>query len=197
MDLPLRLRPQLLAAGFTDAELLRLRRAGSVTTVRRGAYVSVGDERLQEPAARHALLVHSTLPHLAPGAVVSHVSAAILHGLPVWKVPLGRVHVTRDAHAGGRVSSGRHVHVAPLGSADVVTVAGVAVTSVARTVVDLARTTPFEQAVVTADGALGARLVDSAALQVVQDRSSRWRGAPAARRVLDFADGRSERRGVA
>ncbi len=195
MELPgadLHLRPHLLDAGFTDAELLRLRRAGAVTTVRPGAYVSGDDERLREPATRHALLIGSTLPRLAPGAVVSHVSAAVLHGLPLWKVPLARVHVTRDARAGGRVSGGLHVHVAPLESADVTSVAGVAVTSVARTIVDLARAVPFEQAVVIADGALAARLVRPDELLVVRDRSSRRHGGAAARRVLAFADGRSE-----
>jgi hypothetical protein len=38
---------------------------------------------------------------LAAGAVCSHVSAAVLHGLPVWQVPLGRVHVTRAPNGSG------------------------------------------------------------------------------------------------
>ncbi len=188
----LQLRPQLLAAGFTDAELLRLRRAGTVTPVRPGAYLQSGDARLREPAARHALLIHSTLPRLASGAVISHVSAAVLHGLPVWKVPMGRVHVTRDARAGGRVTRWVHVHAAPFAAGDVVEVGGVAVTSVARTVVDLARSVSFEAAVVIADAALGWRLVSPGELLAGYDRVSRLRGGPAVRRVLGFADGRSE-----
>lgn len=194
MELPpdLQLRPHLLAAGFTDAELLRLRRAGTVTPVRPGAYLQSGDERLREPAKRHTLLVHSTLPRLAPGAVVSHVSAAVLHGLPVWQVPMGRVHVTRDARAGGRVTRWVHVHVVPFAPGDVVEVGGVAVTSVTRTVMDLARSVPFEAAVVIADAALGSRLVSPEDLLAGYDRVSRLRGGPAARRVLEFADDRSE-----
>ncbi len=186
------LRPRLLAAGFTDAELLRLLRAGTMTLVRPGAYVQSGDGRLREPRARHALLIHSTLPRLSPGAVVSHVSAAVLHGLPVWKVPLGRLHVTRDARGGGRVGRQLHVHTARLDATDVVDVGGVAVTSVARTIIDVARTVPFEQGVVLTDAALGAQLVDSDELVGVQDRLSCRRGGPAALRVLAFADARSE-----
>lgn len=188
----LHLRPKLLSAGFTDGELHRLRRAKTVTTVRPGAYVQSGDERLQEPVARHALLIQATLPRLRPGTVVSHISAAVLHGLPVWKVPLSWVHLSRDTRAGGRISRRLHVHVTGLDADDVVNVGGVAVTSVARTVVDLARSLPFEQAVVTADRALAVDQVGSDELLGVLDRLSRRKGGPAARRVLAFADGSSE-----
>lgn len=191
----LHLRADLLAAGFTDGELLRLRRAGTVTSVRRGAYVYGDDERLRDSDARHALRVVSTLPRLAPGAVVSHVSAAVLHGLPVWNLPLRRVHVTRDARAGGRVTDSLHVHVAPLEASEVVQVGGSTVTSVARTVVDLARSAPFEEAVVIADGALHAGLIDPAALLAAQVRSARWPGGPGALRVVEFADGLADNPG--
>lgn len=69
---------------------------------------------------------------------------------------------------------------------------GFAVTSVARTLVDLARSVPFEEAVVLADGALFARLVGPAELAAAQERASRWRGGPAALRAVSFADGRAE-----
>jgi hypothetical protein len=103
MELPdQRLRADLLAAGYTDAELLRLRRTDTITSVRPGAYVPSGDSRLGNGSTRHALLVHATLPRLAPGAVVSHASAAVILGLPVWGVRLDRVHVTRPGSGGGR-----------------------------------------------------------------------------------------------
>ena len=68
----------------------------------------------------------------------------------------------RDA---GRASGGRrgrivHVHVAPLHFDEIVIVDGIAVTSIARTLVDIARTVPFEQAVVVLDAALARGLVD-------------------------------------
>ncbi len=113
-DIPsdLLFRPALLAQGYTDAELLRLRRSGALSTVRGGAYLPPGDDRLVRPEDRHALLVDATLPRLAPGAVVSHVSAAVAYGLPVWNVPLVRVHVTRDGRSGGRISGKLHLHAA-------------------------------------------------------------------------------------
>ncbi|MGH8964539.1 MAG: hypothetical protein ACRDXB_04300, partial [Actinomycetes bacterium] len=150
---PLHLRPQLLARGVSSDEVQRARRAGELVSVRRGAYLGRGDERLDVPAARHEVLVRATLPTLAPGTVVSHVSAAVLHGLAVWGIPLDHVHVTRPERTSGRLGSVLHRHVAPLDPTEVVLIGGIPVTSLPRTVVDLARTVPFEHAVVIADSA--------------------------------------------
>src|SRR5687767_9135215 len=64
--------------------------------------------------------------------------------------------------------------------------------SVARTVVDLARSLPFEQAVAVADNALHQRKVGAARLASAVARAERSPGSPAARRVVGFADARSE-----
>lgn len=191
MDLPpLAFRSALLDNGWTDPELRRKLRSGSITPVRRGSY-RTGTEP-DTPEARHALLVRATVPHLAPGWVVSDVSAAVLLGLPVWNLPLDRVHVTRDGTGGGRVTRGVHRHLAPLDPSEIVRVDGIRVTSPARTVVDTASRAPFEQAVVVADAALAPRpggpLTDRVALTAAVDRSARH-GRAAARRAVAFADG--------
>ncbi|MCW0216434.1 MAG: hypothetical protein OJJ54_24050 [Pseudonocardia sp.] len=192
----LRTRGELLAAGFTDAEVRRLRRTGSVATLARGTYLPSDDARLREPRSRHALRVRAALPRLAVGSVASHVSAAVLHGLDVWDVPLDRVHVTRVG-SGGRISRRLHVHVAPLDADEIVVVDGVAVTSLARTVTDVARTVDFVRGVVVADsGLIGTRdargTLDRGALDVAVERVARWRGGPAALRVARFANGLAE-----
>ncbi|WP_212612415.1 hypothetical protein [Pseudonocardia hierapolitana] len=56
-----------------------------------------------------------------------------------------------------------------------------------RTIVDVARTVGIEQAVVVADAALEAGLVDEAALAAAFARWSRRPGLPAARRAIGFA----------
>jgi hypothetical protein len=192
LDLPaLQLRPRLRDAGYSDTEISRLLRSGDLTPVRSGAYVvgSLPDGA----AARHALRLRADVEHLADDVVASHVSAAVLHGLPTWGLSLQRVHVSRDRRrSGGRVGSTVHVHIAPLRADEIVTVGGIAVTSAARTVVDLARSVPFEPAVVIADHALGRRLVTRADLDDALLRATRWPGTPAARRAIAFADGRSE-----
>jgi hypothetical protein len=182
------LRPQLLARGYSSDEVQRARRSGELVPIRRGAYLGRGDERLDVPAARHAVLVRATMPTLAPGTVVSHVSAAVLHGLDVWAIPLDHMHVTRAERSGGRIGSVVHRHVAPLEPSEITSLGGVLVTSLTRTVTDVARTVPFEQAVVVADSALDKHeTLTSAALEAALWRATGWPGAPAARRAIDFA----------
>jgi hypothetical protein len=164
-------------------------RDGSLRAIRRGAYVADASE---DPAAQHALLVRAALAELSPDAVVSHASAAVIHGLRVWGIPLDRVTVTRARRrSGARQGSRVHVHCAPLEPDEIVLVEGVPVTSVPRTVVDVARTVGFEQAVVVADAALEAGLVDEAVLAAAVARWPRWPGLPAARRAIAFAAGGS------
>ena len=192
MDLPpgLHTRRSLVAVGHVDSEVRCAVRAGTITRVRPGAYLA-GPVPAQ-PEVRHALLVRATAERLGRGAVASHVSAAVLHGLPVWNVPLSRVHVTRDRGYGGRRDRRLHVHVAPLAAAEVQLAQGVPVTSPARTVVDLARSVGFEEATVVADAALRRELVSPSELAAVLRRVTGWRGTPTARRVVAFADGRAE-----
>lgn len=192
----LRLRRDAVARGWSDDELAALTRAGSLTRLRRGAYV---DGRLPETAvARHRLLVHATLAALRRPAAVSHQSAAVLLGLPLWGVPLREVHITRPSPAASESSRTLRCHVGALDAEDCAEVDGVQVTSPARTVLDLARTVGFASAVVTADAALRPRgpsregLTSGPALIQQLDRV---RGAPGSRRaerVVSFADGRSE-----
>lgn len=98
-DLALHRRRGLLDAGFTDAELRQLRKTGELNMIRRGNYL-VGPQPEYE-ADRHRLLVGASLAELAHGAVLSHASAAVLHGLPVWGMPLDRVSVKPGGHRPG------------------------------------------------------------------------------------------------
>lgn len=186
------LRPALLSSGVTDDELRRMRRRGELAPITAGAYVDPGDPRLRRPESRHALLVAAAVPRLAADAVLSHVSAAVHYGLPVWNVPLGRVHATRARRSGGLRTGRLHVHTAPLEDDEVVEHEGVAVTSPARTLLDLARTVGFEQAVAVADAALHRHLLTRDDLDGGLARVARWPGAPRARRVVAFADPRPE-----
>jgi hypothetical protein len=185
-------RPDLRAAGITDDELRRLRKQRQLTVVRRGAYVPSDDPRLDDAVARHALAVRAAARCLSSDAVVSHASAAVLHGLTLWKVPLGQVHVTRNRPCGGRRTEVLHVHVAALDVDEIVEVDGIAVTSVPRTLADLARTLPFEQALVVVDAALHRKKVTPAAVATAVARVAGRRGSPPARRVVAAADGRAE-----
>jgi predicted transcriptional regulator of viral defense system len=141
--------------GFSYDEVLRMRRRGELEPIRRGAYAIPGEGDLGREAL-HRRLIQATVPQLVDGSVVSHHSAAVLHGLPVWLTATTQVHVTRLGD--GQVRKLLHVNPAPLREEEIVVVDGIALTSVARTVLDLARTRSMEQAVAAADWALRAGL---------------------------------------
>ncbi len=183
------LRRDLLAAGWTEGEVADRLRSGTLLRVRPGAYCS------PEPVdarGRHRRAVLAALAAVADDAVVCDISVAALHGLPLWRVALDRVHVSRQRRTGGRLGRLVDVHPAPLEGDEVTEVVGQRVTSVARTVVDVARRLPWEQAVVVADGALHTGRVTVDELAGALARAAHRRGAPAARRSIAFADARSE-----
>ncbi len=183
-------RSDLTSSGLSDSDLARRQSAGELVRVRRGAYVRPGHATLTAEE-QHRLLVRATLPQLGSDWVVSHTSAAVLHELPVWAEALLHVDVTRPRVGGGRRRTAVHRHGDPLLAEEVVEIDGWPTTDLARTVVDLARTLPFEQGVAAADRALSLGLTIEE-LSGALVRAAGRRGAGTARRVVAFADGRSE-----
>ena len=186
----IRLTRDLAAAGFDFTEVDRMRRRGELRRIRRGAYED-GNREMGEPVEQHRRLIDATLRQASVNAVVSHMSAAALHGLPTWNDQLSRVHLTRNRASGGKVRRYTHLHVAPLADDDICVVDGVAVTTLARTILDLSRTLSMERSVPIGDAALALglsreELVESAL------RAVGWPGIAAARRAIEFFDARSE-----
>jgi hypothetical protein len=183
----------LRTQGYDARDVRRLRQRGDLVQLRRGAYArEQARERSVDQA--HRDLIRATIPQLRDDAVVSHASAAVLHGLPVWSKAIDRVHVTRNGSGGGKRRSLVHVHASPLGGGDVTSIGGIPVTSLARTVLDLCRTLPFEQAVAAGDHALRLGLL-ATALEEAMTLLEGWPGTRQARRAIAFLDGRSESAG--
>jgi hypothetical protein len=84
------------------------------------------------------------------------------------------------------------VHVARLREDEVLSLHGIQLTDPVRTILDLARSLPFEAAVVVLDAALHERAVDREQLQQRLLDIAGTRGSRAAARAVRFADGRSE-----
>jgi hypothetical protein len=183
------LRQGLRVAGYGDDEVRALLRRGELATVRRGAYVS--GPLPDDNCVRHRAEIRAASRQLCADAVISHVSAVVLRGWDVWGLPLTQVRVTRARRSGGRLDPGVHVYAAPLRAEEIEFVDGIPVTSAARIVTDVARTVPFEQAVVVADCALATGAVTPAELADAIARQKGWPGAPKARRALGFANGLS------
>ena len=186
----IRFTTDLMAEGWTSAEIARLARQGELKRIRRGAYEPPPEAELDHRES-HRRLIAATIRQTPMEAVLSHMSAAVLHGLPIWPSHLARVHLTRDQRGGGKIRRYTHLHVAPLLEVDVCTIDGFRVTTEARTVFDLLRCLPMEKGVPVGDAALRAGLsLDQ--LAEVAGRCIGWRGMTQARRSLAFLDRRSE-----
>lgn len=188
------LRRELAAAGVTDDELARARRQGLLQRVRRGAYCSAetDPDRVPDRVALHRLAARVAVRTVSGEAVVSHASAAALHGIGLWGVPLDRVEMTRARRSGARTGRELRLHAAPLDPDEITSVDGIAVTTVARTIADLARSVPFVPAVAVADAAMFGKLASADELADAVARAAGRPGSPAARRVLAAADGRAD-----
>lgn len=188
-------RPELLDSGLTDRDILALRRLGMLVRVGAGLYaLSSTYEPLTAEAklaVRSKAVFHRHRGHVA----LTHQSAAAIHGLPMWDVDLGEVHVTRLDDGRGRHESGVQHHVGKISDADVVEVDGVLVSSPDRCVWEMACTSSVESALVTTDAALHRSLVTTESLHEAAAAFRTWRGSRSARLSLTLADGRSESAG--
>jgi hypothetical protein len=117
--------------------------------------------------------------------VFSHLSAAALWGLTLWRVPQ-QVHLLHPSRAGGG-GPGIVRHHAALPDADVTELAGVLVTSLARTVVDCTRLLGPLGGLVVADSGRAAG-ADPAELAERVERLRGGRHVRRARAVLSLAD---------
>lgn len=146
--------------------------AGSIRRIAKGVYAL--------PAAPDPIAAAR-----AQGGLVSHVSAAVLHGFDVLKLP-DKPQVT--------VPRGQHRRLSPLNCelhwADDVPADGPC-TSRLQTVLDCARTLPFASGLTIADSALRGRLLDRSRLMVAAAALT-GPGCRRARRVAASADGRAE-----
>jgi hypothetical protein len=185
------------SVGMSAKQMRSLLRSGEMVRMRRGVYATrtlVAWAR-DDPRRRHILGVFAVRATVAPGAVASHYSAALIHGLDVLNpAPPDVVTLTgpRSRRSNRPDSAGIVFHAAALPAGHVTQRLGTPVTTVARTVVDLARTLPFMDAVVVADSAL--RLGETAKPELfeVADSCGQWPGVARARRAIGFADERAE-----
>lgn len=185
-------RAMAIAEGIDDYRLRRMCVNDQLSRVRPGAFIEPTALEGLFPEDRHRIELVATARALRRPAVISHASAAVMHGLPIWNMDLRLAHFTRAGAAGGYATTRTRMHMAPLSEDEIVEVDGHAVTSVARTVVDLARSEPFEQAVVGGDGALNLGLVTAEELDEARLKLRHHHGFRAAGKAIAFMDHRSE-----
>ncbi|NUR97118.1 MAG: type IV toxin-antitoxin system AbiEi family antitoxin domain-containing protein, partial [Kribbellaceae bacterium] len=155
-------RPDALRAGYSASQVRQRVRTGQWVRLSFNSYVDPRTWPDDEPPWDRAIRLHRLNVQMAStrlgDVVVSHQSAAVLHGLPVWGADLRRVHFSRLGR--GRARSGRtiQVHRSVPAADEIVNVGGLQVTSVDRAIVETACTTTYEVGVELADAALHGEL---------------------------------------
>jgi hypothetical protein len=184
-------RRQARAAGWSKGQIDRALANGELTALAPGVFLPTRDLRYLTPRERHAVSTRAQLLHLGEGWHAARRTAAVLHGIPLLgsapRTPL----LTRGRRLTSERSGSRFRRIAALPQDECTAVEGVAATTPARTVFDIARSESFRSAVVATDGALRAGLAP-AELRKVLERHRGWPGSRQARAVVAFADGRAE-----
>lgn len=135
-------RAQVLSSGWTSGQVRRAVEAGRLVRRHRGVLELPGGDLVSQ--------VRSVLLTASPRAVVSHATAAALHGL--W-LPAGLellVHLTVPGDADD-VRHGTRTHGSGLAPRHVVELDGIPVTSPARTAIDVARGRSLPDALLVLD----------------------------------------------
>lgn len=179
----------MVESGLTEAEIRAVRRR--LHRLCQGAY------SLLAPASdhdRHRMIARATIQRYGTEVALSHVSAAITHGLPVWDVDLRRVHLTgiapHQVRRGLRHSV--HSHIGPLAEGDLTALDGVPVTGLARTAVDCARYLPLDRGVAVLDAVVNRRATDIPGLRSRIEQLGGCEGVHRARRAVALTDGLAE-----
>lgn len=184
---------QALSRGLSRAELGQALRAGDVHREARGVYAPT--LTLDGTGASWDLLRtdHLHRLHVAlqrfPGAVASHTSAAVFHGLEIVIAAGSPVELTVvDRSPKSRRHEGLVIHHADSSETPFVAVETIRTTTLPRTVADVLRTRRPPHAVAMTDRAVARGLVTLDAVREELDRQVRWRGRPQARESLKLVD---------
>ncbi len=176
-----------------DRALRRAVAKGELLRIRRGAFVSAPVWAAATPRRRSVLRIAAIAASRGHRDVFSHASAAVLAGLDLISEPT-RVHVTDPCAATTRTLGLLVVHAGIPDPHLVESPAPFRRTGLARTLADVAISSPFPEAVAVIDSGLraAASLRRQGELRAAVEReivaSGRVRGVAGALRALAFAD---------
>jgi very-short-patch-repair endonuclease len=182
---------QLRAAGCLEHDLRREVRRGNWWVPARGTASPVvidGDDFLAV-RRRHAITSAAAVL-VRPDHVASAASAAIMHGLPTMRVPELPVLTSESPDWLGRRAT-NHLRHSGITEAEIGTWFGAPVTTIARTIVDLARH-DRRSAIMAVDAALRERCVTRPELDAALASARGWPGVRQAREIVAIADGDAE-----
>ena len=186
-------RRQAIVVGISDARRATMIRNGELVRVRRGVFARTVEVEHERRAQRHLDLVAAALDGRREPHMVSHLSAAAAYRLPLPLTRVDTVHLTAlSPRARSKRRDGLWVHHANSYDNEAVEVAGLLVSSPARTVADCLRAFGARVSVPIADAALNRRLVTRDELLSEMAMQCHWPGRTQADTATPLVDGRRE-----
>jgi len=186
-------------ADDTRRKHARAAAAGAEVRISRGVYADTLAVGQLDARTKYLLLVRAVVETRRNRPVVSHWSAAALHGLPILGQWPRSVHITQLPTIGTRSGGDVVRHTLPLDAEDVTEIDGLLVTTVSRTAVDLAASATTLAAVVTVDAVLHRDrfgrvppLSSIEELWAVWERRLPFRGHSRCSEVLEFATAKAD-----
>jgi very-short-patch-repair endonuclease len=189
------LRREAIESGMSDASLRQAVRAGLLVRVRHGAYVEGAVWAAADQRERHLIVARAVHRTHGDRVAFSHHTAAVLHGLDLWRVDLGKLHVTRADGKHGRHAGDLIHHEGSLASGDVQVVRGLPVVPPARAALESASLVSVEQGLVTVDSALAKGLCDREAIQQRRHEIEGWPDSLGLQVVVALCDARHQSAG--
>jgi hypothetical protein len=193
MDTEAHVAPLLLSRSMHSPgdmrSVQRAARRGTLIRVGHGAYTTAEAWEGLRLEGRHLIRMRA-IAALRPGAVFSHRSAALAWGMPIIGAPPPVPEVIVMLGDGARNDRGVQVHRTTQ-EFDIHNRDGLAVTSVDRTLVDVARRCAAKVSVPMLDAAIGAKLttIESVRAELARGTHIGWRRAQWAFDLVDSAAG--------
>jgi hypothetical protein len=167
-------RAEAAGVGYADRDVTRMVRGRVWHRIRRGYYTYADLWAELDEVGRHAVRSVAVAHSLGPAVALSHVSAAILHGVSVWNVDLTRVHVTRLDGGAGRTEGDVVHHEGLCLDDDVTELLGHRIIVADRAVVEAASRASQEAALVMFESALHHELCDVDMLRARFELMAPW-----------------------
>ncbi|TDW28988.1 hypothetical protein [Cryobacterium psychrophilum] len=169
-------------SGLSSHAVDALRQRAELVRVRRGWYALGASWEAMGADKRYRLVVRATAHQAGPQLVLSHHSAAVLHNLPLIGSWPSAVHALRPDSAGG---SSQRLLTAHRGMPDPhqILIGGVNVTSLPRTLIDMAADSSFLVGVTMIDHVLNRETV-----RVAWEQHAGVRGPPPITKEMLFTE---------
>ncbi|WP_311158039.1 type IV toxin-antitoxin system AbiEi family antitoxin domain-containing protein [Rothia dentocariosa] len=180
----------LIAEGYSERYLAKLKRSNTIFPLVRGVYVSL-QKWSSWSTQEQNFAYHVAAARRAPQLTFTRESAAFLHGIPLLQMPQ-KIHAatSKSVRRGARTRVMYHVTTAEVQERAVWIEEFLRTLNPLDTLVDCARNLPFYEACCIGDGILHRGLVTFAEVQESLTAVSR-RGSAKARKVAEAVDERS------